>query len=75
MGGAVFSLLSENQYCVAMEVKTNYLRPATDGQLVAEARVAHSGRKVAVATCEVHDGSGSLIAIATGSFYVSRESK
>jgi acyl-CoA thioesterase len=75
MGGAVFSLLNDDQYCVAMEVKTNYLRPAMDGQLVAEARVAHSGHKVAVATCEVHDGTGDLIAMATGSFYISNEGK
>lgn len=71
MGGAVFSLLKDDQHCVAMEVKTNYLRPATEGKIVAEARVAHPGHRVAVATCEVHDGKGNMIAMATGSFYVS----
>ncbi len=71
MGGAVFSLLRDDQHCVAMEVKINYLRPVTSGRLVAEARVAHCGHRVAVATCEVHDGLGNMIAMATGSFYIS----
>src|SRR5574337_1966442 len=71
MGGAVFSLLEDNQYCVAMEVKTNYLRPVTQGALVAEARVVHCGQRVAVATCEVRDDKGNLVAMATGSFYIS----
>jgi len=71
MGGAVFSLLAENKHCVAMEVKTNYLRPVTGGHLVAESRVVHCGKQVAVATCEVHDGKGKMIAMATGSFYIS----
>lgn len=72
MGGAVFSLLEENKHCVAMEVKTNYLRPVTGGRLVAESRVVHCGKQVAVATCEVHDGQGKMIAMATGSFYISK---
>jgi len=71
MGGAVFSLLKDDQYCVAMEVKVNYLRPASKGVLVAESRVVHCGKQVAVATCEVHDGTGKLLAMATGSFYIS----
>lgn len=71
MGGAVFSLLHDDQHCVAMEVKTNYLRPVTGGRLVAEARVVHCGQRVAVSTCEVRDDQGNLIAVATGSFYIS----
>lgn len=73
MGGAVFSLLEDDQYCVVMEVKTNYLRPASKGVLVAESRVVHSGERVAVATCEVHDGTGKLLAMVTGSFYILTE--
>ncbi len=70
MGGAVFSVLKDTQHCVAMEVKTNYMKPVTEGVLVAEARVVHSGHRVAVATCEVRDGEGNLVTMATGSFYV-----
>ncbi len=66
-------LFLDNQYCVAMEVKTNYLRPASKGVLVAESRVVHSGKRVAVATCEIHDGTGKLLAMATGSFYISTD--
>jgi uncharacterized protein (TIGR00369 family) len=52
-----------------LDLKINFLRPVTpDGRdLVAEARVVHRGRTIAVTTAEVEDADGKRIAMATGS--------
>ncbi len=52
-----------------VELKLNYLRPlASDGRDVhAHGRLIHCGRRIAVASAEVVDADGRLIAVATGS--------
>ncbi len=57
-----------------VEVKLNYLRPlASDGREArALARLRHAGRRTAVASTEVCDADGRMIAIATGSAMAER---
>src|SRR5579875_598220 len=52
-----------------LSLELNILRAlASDGaQAVASARVVHAGRRVPVASAEVHDARGRLVALATGS--------
>ncbi|MGH2683453.1 MAG: PaaI family thioesterase [Actinomycetota bacterium] len=52
-----------------LDLKINFLRPVTaDGRdLVAEARVVHRGRTIAVTTAEVEDADGKRVAMATSS--------
>jgi uncharacterized protein (TIGR00369 family) len=52
-----------------LDLKINFLRPVTpDGRdLVAQARVVHRGRTIAVTTAEVEDGDGKRVAMATSS--------
>jgi uncharacterized protein (TIGR00369 family) len=80
-GGAV-ALLAETALSTAIQttlppatalapidLKVNFLRPATaDGRdLIAHGRVAHRGRRIAVANAEVLDADGRRLALATGS--------
>jgi uncharacterized protein (TIGR00369 family) len=57
--------------CLTAEFKINYVRPALGPKLVVRARVASSGKRMAVCTCEIAsvaaDGSETLVAIAQGS--------
>ena len=55
-----------------IDLKVNFLRPAApDGRdLIAVGRIAHRGRRLAVANSEVLDADGRRIALATGSAMV-----
>jgi uncharacterized protein (TIGR00369 family) len=59
----------------ATEMKVNYLRPlASDGRLASgSGRLIHRGRRIGVAEARVHDASGRLIAMATGSAVAGHE--
>ena len=69
MGGALTSALEAGQRCSTLEIKMNYLAPATTGTVRAEAWVVSKGGRVAVLQATVTLGDTQL-AIATGTFYV-----
>lgn len=68
MGSAVYSLLGEGEHCASVEIKINYLRSVTSGALRAEGRVIHRARRLAFTTCEITNGQGELVALATGTY-------
>jgi acyl-CoA thioesterase len=70
MGGALTSLLEPGERCATLEAKINYLAPVVSGDVRAEAGVVSRSRRVAVMEARVYDQGRSLIALATGSFYV-----
>ncbi len=51
-----------------VELKLNYLRPATHGKVRARSRVVKIGKTLAVATAEVHDAHGHLIAMGSATY-------
>ena len=59
---AVRSLTKEDEGSVTVELKVNFIAPASSGELTAEAVVVSRGRRIVVSDVEVHDGSGTLIA-------------
>ena len=71
MGGALTSTLDAGERCATLELKINYLAAARGGELRAEASVVSRSRRVAVMEARVYDDTARLIALATGSFYVS----
>jgi uncharacterized protein (TIGR00369 family) len=75
MGLAYASLLDEGESFTTLELKTNYLRPVTEGTLVATGRVVHAGRTIGLTTCDVVDGQGRKIAHATSTCMTLRESR
>ena len=59
---AVRSLMKEDETSVTVELKVNFIAPASAGALAAEAEVVSRGRRIVVSDVKVHDDSGTLIA-------------
>ena len=73
MGAALVTRLEAGERCATLEIKVNYLAPAVTGTLRCDARLLDRTRRIAVLEARVTDGDDRLIAIATGSFYVTTE--
>ncbi len=67
MGGAVHSTLPKGRAYTSLEIKVNYVRAVTiaSGELSAEGRLVHGGRRSAVAEGKVIDALGRLCATAS----------
>ena len=65
---ALETTLAPSQSAVTVELKVNFIAPIRDGQLVAEGRIAHKGRTLAVGEMTVTDGNGALIAKGMGTW-------
>jgi uncharacterized protein (TIGR00369 family) len=69
LAGAVATTAAAGTAVASIDVKVNFLRPVQgDGRdMVAKARVEHSGRTLAIANAELFNADGQRVAIATGS--------
>ena len=69
LAAAVFSTAPAGTATATLDLKVNYLRPVfPDGEdLIAKARVLHSGRTIAIASAELENAEGKPVALATGS--------
>ena len=69
INGAVTTTIAPRTAYGTLDLKINYLRPIRpDGRdLTARAEVVHRGRTIAVATAEILDADGKLVALASGS--------
>ena len=67
MGCAVQSTLPKGRAYTSLEIKVNYVRAVTDesGELSAEGRIVHGGRRSAVAEGKVLNAKGRLCATAS----------
>jgi acyl-CoA thioesterase len=70
MGGALTSVLGEDQLCTTIEIKINYFRPWKSGLLVCDTRVIHRGRSTAALQSDLYDGEGRHLAQASGTFAI-----
>ena len=71
MGGALTSLLAEDEICSTIEIKINYFRPAVKGQLRCVTRVINKSRRTGVMESDVLDEQDRLLARAMGTFMIS----
>ncbi len=69
---AAVSNLEPGFTAVTMEIKINYLKPASGHYLIATAQVKRQGRTTAFVTIELHDGE-KLVAFATGTYAILQE--
>ena len=71
MGRATMSVLEEGRICASIEVAVRYLRPITDGRLVATAAVLRAGRRIVHLEGRVTvDGDDRPVAVVQASFAV-----
>ena len=61
---AVLSTLDGGEQTVTVDLTLHYLRPATEGKLMAHARVLRGGRRVATVSVEIYNESGALVVTA-----------
>lgn len=81
-GGAIAALIdTAGDYALALVVggavptinfRTDFLRPATDTDLLASATIRRAGRTIGVVDVDVHDGEGRLVAVGRGCYSVIR---
>jgi uncharacterized protein (TIGR00369 family) len=69
LGAAISTITPAGTAMATIDLKVNFLRPGiADGrELRAHGKVAHGGRTIAVASSEVTNPDGKLVALATGS--------
>lgn len=68
MGSAVVSTLDGDvgEWCATQSLTTSFLRPVSEGRVVATGRVVRRGRSAAYPEGELRDGAGNLVATAMG---------
>ena len=67
---ATMSTVDDGQYCASVEVSLRFIRPASEGDLIAEAAVVKRGRSIAHLEARVHDGDDRLVATGSGTFAI-----
>ncbi len=75
MGGALYSLLEENELCTTVEIKIVYFSAVRAGALRCETRVLQRRARLAVLESEIYNLDGDeerLAAKALGTFYIYR---
>jgi acyl-CoA thioesterase len=70
MGAALSSRLAPGERCTTVEIKIQYLRPVSAGDLVAEALLVNRSRRLGILEARVRDAEGHLVALATGTFAI-----
>lgn len=70
MGIAFFSSLDDGEAMTTLELKINFLRPAVNGLVTAEARVVSKGKTTGLVECDVRDAQNRLIARASSTCYI-----
>ena len=74
MGRALSHHLADDERIATVEMKVNYFVAVSSGTLVAEGKLIHKSRRLAVLESEV-TCEGRLIAKAVGTFYISKKPK
>lgn len=69
MGVALYSVLEDGEQSTTVEIKINYLKPATNGRLICDAKVLQKGKNLAVMEAEIRNNE-QLIAKAIGTFMI-----
>lgn len=67
---ALFTMMGPKEKPLTVELNINYMRPAGDGLLTAEARIVNRGRRLAVGDVDITDSQNRLIAKSRATFMI-----
>jgi acyl-CoA thioesterase len=70
MGGALSTLLTDDERCSTIEIKINYLKSKRSGRLVCNTKVIHQGRSIAFLESVITDQEDKTVATASGTFNI-----
>lgn len=73
VGMALVGMLEKDETLSTLEMKINYVKPISNGDIIAEARIVHRGTMTAVGDVEVRDEKGHLIAKAMATYAIIRK--
>ncbi|WP_408010860.1 PaaI family thioesterase [Pseudalkalibacillus sp. A8] len=70
MGTFVNRKIPSDKVAVTSEIKINYTAPGVGEFLICKAEILHLGTKTSVTEAKIYNEKGTLVAAATGSFYL-----
>jgi len=73
VGMALVGLINKDENISTLEMKINYLRPFTSGEIVAEAKIIHKGTMTAIGDVDVRDEKDNLIAKGLATYAISKK--
>ena len=73
VGMALVGMLEKDETLSTLEMKINYVKPISNGDIIAEARIVHRGTMTAVGDVDVRDKKGHLIAKAMATYAIIRK--
>ena len=65
---ALVGMTDKGETVTTVEMKINFIRPFTNGDVVAEAKILHSGKRTALGDVVLKDGRGRLLAKGSATF-------
>ena len=69
MGGAMYSVMENDELCASIEIKIHYFKAVTAGTLICNTKIIHRSRRIATLESEIRNGDD-LVAKALGTFSV-----
>ena len=85
-GGAIFSpadaavaiallgMIDKSETLLTVEMKINYLKSVKEGDIIAEAKVVHKGKRTALGDVEVRNSEGELVAKGLATYMIIQKS-
>jgi acyl-CoA thioesterase len=67
---ALIGLVDKADFLTTIEMKINYLKPVSKGEIIAEARIIHKGTHTALGDIELKDSDGNLVAKALSTYAI-----
>ncbi len=67
---ALIGMIARDETIVTVEMKINYIKPFKGGTIIAEAKIAHKGTRVAIGEVEIKSSDNDLIAKALATFMI-----
>jgi acyl-CoA thioesterase len=69
MGGAMYSVMENDELCASIEIKMHYFKAVASGTLTCDTKILHQSRRIATLESEIRNGD-ELVAKAIGTFSV-----
>lgn len=72
---ALQGLVEKDEVFTTVEMKINYIRPFSKGEIIAEAAITHKGGNIAIGEVDVRDSQGRLVAKALATYMIMKRER
>jgi uncharacterized protein (TIGR00369 family) len=72
---ALQGLVEKDEVFTTVEMKINYIRPFSKGEIIAEAAITHKGGNLAIGEVDVRDSQGRLVAKALATYMIMKRER